>query len=254
MKPVAVIPMNDPEGKYFPHLRAIYPQLRRIFARMYTCVNPSTQKALPDQIAWLTADDFFVVNQYVESRSVGTEFTELFSRAAAECPPEQVLHLCFIDRVAFALQTAHQAAFIADIQQLLPAATPRIFQRSEQAWETHPDNYRQIEQFVTYVGQLLLGRSLDFAWCHMAVQAQHLLEALATVRSEDLSFFAELVLALPPKIHMQAVDWLAWEDPFFTGDDPAALKAAREMSVAETHKRLGYAIPMLQHIQAASLE
>jgi hypothetical protein len=42
------------------------------------------------------------------------------------------------------------------------------------------------------------------------------------------------------------VDWLAWEDPFGLGADPKALKATRESSLEETHKRLAYVIPMLE--------
>ena len=64
---------------------------------------------------------------------------------------------CFdgaIDRIAFALQSSHQAGFIQDIQQVMPEDTPLIFQRSEAAWATHPSNYHQLEQMVMQVGQL----------------------------------------------------------------------------------------------------
>ena len=39
MKPAAVIPMNDPEGKFFPHLRTITLVLQTIFQRVFVSVT-----------------------------------------------------------------------------------------------------------------------------------------------------------------------------------------------------------------------
>lgn len=60
---------------------------------------------------------------------------------------------------------------------------------------------------------------------------------------------AELVLNLKDKIQTQAVEWLAWEDPFIYGRDAQQLKQEREQSIAETRKRLAYVIPMLQLLE-----
>ena len=49
----------------------------------------------------------------------------------------------------------------------------------------------------------------------------------------------------------RSVDWLAWEDPFIFNEDAAKLKAEREDSLYEIHKRLAYVIPMLQLLNQA---
>lgn len=239
------MPMNDPNGVMFPHLEAITPQLKDIFDRAFVSVTAVTQKVQPDYMAWLAADDFFQAVYHENDVPVGDDFMALYANAAVSCHPDQVLHLCFIDRVAFALQTNHQQAFVSDIQAVQPENTPLIFQRSVRAWDTHPQNYRKMEQIVTEVGELLFKRTLDFGWCHLAIQAGELLSILPHIKNRDLSMIAEFTLVLKDKVQMKDVDWLSWEDPFIYTRDPQQMKAEREQSLAETHKRLAYAIPML---------
>lgn len=254
MSPTLVIPMNDPDGIMFPHLEAITPLLKDLFSQAFVSVTPITQQTVPEYISWLEADDFFRITRHKTAVTLGTDFLTLYAHAASTSDPRQVLHLCFIDRVAYALQSEHKASFTADIQAVKPNQTPLIFQRSQQAWQTHPRNYREIEQMVTKAGEWLFGSSLDFSWCHIAIQAQQLLAVIPKIKSRDLSFFAEVVLAMRETVVTQEVDWLAWEDPFITACDAQALKSTREASMHETQKRLAYVIPMLQHLVAASKE
>lgn len=251
MAAVFVTPIHDPSGVMFPHLFAITPQLQTLFDRTFLSITPSTQANHPQAVARLLADDFFDVFLPQDVLPVGTELTLLYRHAAAACPPETILHLCFIDRVAFALQSQYQPQFSADIQTLTPTQTPLIFQRSAAAWRTHPRNYRQLEQMVTATGQMLLGQSLDFAWCHLAVQAGELRAILPRVQRTDFSVCAELVLFLRATIQTRDVDWLAWEDPLILGRPARQLKREREQSVTEARKRLAYVLPMLQVLQAA---
>jgi hypothetical protein len=123
---------------------------------------------------------------------------------------------------------------------------PLIFQRSAIAWSSHPRNYFEIESFVTTIGRILFGRSLDYAWCHLVVQASQLTEILPLVRNADLSMVAEMILLLQADIKSKEVDWLAWEDPFVMSRDPEELKRERENSPEETGKRLSYAMPMVE--------
>ena len=141
---------------------------------------------------------------------------------------------------------------MADIWAVGSEQAPLIFQRSEAAWETHPSNYRELEQMVTRVGELLFNRSLDFAWCHLVVQAEQLQALTPYIRHCDISMIAEFVLLLRDKIQTKAVDWLAWEKPFTDGRDPQQFKQAQENSLAETQKRLSYVVPMLQLLQEAA--
>jgi hypothetical protein len=82
--------------------------------------------------------------------------------------------------------------------------------------------------------------------------AGHLRPVLPHVKHRDISMIAEIVLLLQESIQTRDVDWLAWEDPFVYRRDPERLKAEREQSLAETHKRLAYVIPMLELLHRAS--
>src|SRR5262249_16855456 len=104
---------------------------------------------------------------------------------------------------------------------------------------------QNIEQFLTYVGELLLGQRLDFAWCHLAVRVSQLQAILPRVHNHDFSILGEMVILLRDKIQTKEVDWLAWEDPFILSPEPIQLKSESEIRQQETRKRLSYAIPIL---------
>lgn len=252
MKPVAIIPMNDPNGLLFPHLKAITPALKELFGCVFVSVPPTTRKALPKYIEWLDGDDFYDVTYHNQGVSIGDDFVTLYAHAASVSAPKQILHLCFIDRVAFALQSEHQGAFVTDIQDVRREQMPLIFRRSAKAWQTHPTNYYELEHMVTRVGEMLFEKSLDFAWCHIAIQANQLQKVIAQIQRRDMSFFAEMVLAMIDTVKTREVDWLSWEDPFILSKADQKLKVERETSIEETHKRLAYVIPMLQLLDNAS--
>ena len=129
---------------------------------------------------------------------------------------------------------------------------PVIFQRSDFAWATHPQNYRQLEGIVTTVGKNLFGRELDYAWCHIAVPAKRLREIMPLVKNPNLSMVAEMIFYMQDEIHTCDVDWLAWEDPFVLSRDAAGLKQERENSLEETNKRLRYILPMIETLTRLS--
>jgi hypothetical protein len=253
MQPVIVMPMHDPAGIMFPNLKAITPQLKCTFARAFVSVTPITQETQPSSMAWLRQDGFFQALYHPSDVPVGRDFSALYARAAAACPPDQILHLCFIDRVAFALQSDYREQFLADVQAVKPEETPLLFQRSKAAWDTHPSNYHEFEAILTHVGRLLFKKDLDFAWCHLAVQAGQLGAVLPRLKNCDMSVLAEIVVRLRDQVQTQDVDWLAWEDPFVYTRDAQELKAEREGSDAENRKRLAYVIPMLQVLYQAVL-
>lgn len=252
MQPSIVMPMNDPRGVVFPHLKAVTPTLKSLFARAFVSTSPATRKAQYDHFEWLENEGFYEVLCHETDLPVGDDFLALYQKAATSCHPDEILHLCFPDRIAFALQTEHRESFIDDVRKLQKQQTPMIFQRSERAWETHPANYRDIEQMITMTGEHLFRKSLDFAWCHLAARAGLLAEVLPGVKSHDLTIEAEIVLLLGDKIQNKTVDWLAWEDPFIFSRDAQELKREREQSQQETRKRLSYAVPMLQFLYQAT--
>jgi hypothetical protein len=247
--PTAVMPFNDPTGSMYTHLQAVQPLLRQAFSQVFLSIPEETASLHPAHVQALQQDPFFNLLRLPKTVPVGAHFAALYRHAAAESPPEQVLHLCYPDRLAFALQTRHRQQWLDDIAAVTPQRTPLIFHRSAYAWGTHPQNYVKIEQFATTLGELALGVSLDFAWCHMAVQAGWLRQVMPQVRNADISMVAEMVLQDVHAFRTQEVDWLEWEDAFYSPLPEGELKRQREASLAETQKRLNYVLPMLELIQ-----
>jgi hypothetical protein len=200
----------------------------------------------------LRADGFFTIIPIDRDRQIGEHFHYLYQHAAEIAPAGQMIHLCYLDRVAFALEGEYRDPFLADIDSLATVDAPIIFQRSGIAWATHPQNYRQLEGIVTVVGSNLFGRELDYAWCHIAVPAGRLREILPWVKNPDLSMVAEMIFYMQDEIHTRDVDWLSWEDPFIFSREPAELKHERENSLEETNKRLKYVLPMIETLTRLS--
>lgn len=251
MQPVLVFPMNDPNGLLFPHLQTLTPLLKALFSQAILSVPVSTRNYQSSYISWLQTEDFFDILYFDDDPPVGDAFANLYRYSAQLCEPDQLLHLSYIDRLAFILQTEHREQFIADVQALDGEQMPLIFHRSSAAWDTHPTNYREIEQMATKVGEFLYGKTLDFAWCHLVAKTSQLRPVLEQIDNQNISMVAEIVIALRDIIHTQEVDWLAWEDPFITDSDPQLLKLSRENSAQENLKRLSYVVPMLQHLYDA---
>ncbi|MBN2393940.1 MAG: hypothetical protein JXR84_24620 [Anaerolineae bacterium] len=249
--PVVVMPYHDPEGEMVRHLETILFDLKRMFRCVFVGVTPATSAAQPAAIEWLTADPFFDVTYRKPDIGVGEQFRALYAHAAAACAPSEVLHLCFLDRVAYALETAHRVAFIKDVLAVHGTGTPLMFHRSEAAWRTHPQNYHDIEMMATRTGEWLFGKTLDFAWCHLVIRAGLLREIMPGTKNADISMLAEMTLLLCDKLVSKDVDWLAWEDPFILGCDAVRLRIERENNPRETQKRLAYIMPTLQLIASA---
>jgi hypothetical protein len=251
MKPSLAFPFNNPDEKQFHHLQTVLPDLKEHFERAYICPPLSTLQHV-GQMQHLQSDKFFTIIPIDRERQIGEHFHHLYQHAAEAAPAEQIIHLCYLDRIAFALAGQYRDAFLADIDSLSAADVPVIFQRSEFAWATHPQNYRRLEGSVTIVGNNLFGRELDYAWCHIAVSARQLRKILPLVRNPDLSMVAEMIYYMQNEIHIREVDWLAWEDPFIYARDAAELKRERENSLEETNKRLRYILPMIETLTRLS--
>jgi hypothetical protein len=251
MRPALAFPYNDPHGTMLPHLLAILPDLKNHFERAYLAPPPSTLQWLKPTGQILT-DSFFTVFPAEEEKQLGESFSYLYRRAAETADPEQPLHLCYLDRISFALEGDYRDSFLADINSLSSEDLPLIFQRSEYAWNTHPQNYYELEGMVTIVGKNLFSRELDYAWCHIVVLAGQLRRIMPLVKNADLSMVAEMIFYMQDDIKTRDVDWLAWEDPVIFNRDAAELKHERENSLVETQKRLKYVLPMIETLTRLS--
>ncbi len=249
MRPVIVIPLHDPQGQVLPHLHRVTPMLCQAFAGGFASVTHETKARQPNWIERLEESGFYRLTVQRPAASLGERFRALYAEAAAGCDADQPLHLCFADRVAFALAGTHRQAFLQDVRACATGPLPLLFQRSRAAWQTHPRNYRQVEAMATGAGALLLGRSLDWTWCHLVVAAAQLRAVLPCLAQREISVLGELLLALLRAEHdvrTRDVDWLAWEDPFIFDRPADELRREREGSVAETRKRLDYVISSLE--------
>lgn len=246
MLPAIVFPFHDTDGLMFSHLETITPQLKKLFAQAFVSISPLTEQAQAKRVSQLKADEFFKLNFNEPNTIVGDHFLAAYKNAVTHCSPAQILHLCTIDRVVFALQTEHKTQFMADLEAASREPGPVLFQRSEAAWQTHPRNYRDIEHLAIKAGEILFNQSLDFVWCHLVIQAQQLEEILPRIKNHDYIIFPEIVLLLKDQLKTKDVDWLAWEDPFIFSRDLGQMKEEWENSRSEYRKRLAYTIPILQ--------
>ena len=235
----------------FRHLQVILPNLKEHFEHAYICPPLSTLEHT-EHIQQLKADNFFTIFPIDRELQIGEHFAYLYRCTAETANPGQVIHLCYLDRLAFALEGEYRNSFLADIDSLSLGDVPLIFQRSYTAWETHPQNYRDLEGIVTKVGLNLFGKELDFAWCHIAVLAGQLREIMPLVKNPDLSMVAEMIFYLREEVKTRDADWLAWEDPFVLSRDVNELKSERENSLQETKKRLRYVLPMIETLTSLS--
>jgi hypothetical protein len=253
MLPSIAFPYHDPDLKMFPHLRAILPDLKASFKRAYIC-PPYHTRQHADLMEWLAKDEFFAVFPLDRQMEIGEHFAYLYMNAARTADPDEIIHLAYIDRLSFALRGQYREQFQRDVNSLRSEDLPLIFLRSATAWSTHPENYREIESFITTVGRILFGKSLDYAWCHLVVRATQLREIMPLVGNRDLSMVTEMILRLQSDIKTKEVDWLGWEDPFILVRDPEELKRERENSPAETQKRLTYAVRMVETMVQFALD
>lgn len=241
---------HDLGGEVLRALRMCTPALKELFQGTLLSLTPPTLEAHPVLCQSFQEDDYFQVfiprQMLIGNQTVGEQFRSFYTWCLQRVPPDMLVHLAFPDRVAFALLTDHAPAFIQAVTSLQVEETPLIYHRSATAWQTHPTNYRVLEDMVTRAGEMLLGKCLDFAWAHIAVQAARLSEALPKTRQNDWSFVAELVLRLEPGLKTRNVDWLAWEDPFILGLDAECLRQEREDDPEETRFRMSYVASMLQ--------
>ncbi len=247
--PVIISPLHDPTGLVFEHIHQITPELKELYNQIYLSISPATAERQKAHVDRAQSDPFFVVNFNQSGSLPGDHYLTGYHFAINQNSADQIFHLCDLDRVAFALNTSHRQAFIADVHWATEIAKtqPVLFQRSERAWDTYPENYRQIEQMIIKVGEMLLGEYYEFAWSYMVTRADQLAAMLPRIRSNDFGILIEIILVLRDRLQKKKVDWLSWEDPYILGRDTNELRRERENSQQETIKRLRGMLPFFEH-------
>jgi hypothetical protein len=246
MRPAIVLPFHDPNGILLSHVERVEADLKRKFDRAFLSISPVTANYQAERLELLAQDPFFILNENLPDTLPGDHYRAAYLNAVRHCPPHQQLHLCDIDRVAFALQSPHRAEFLQSLEWVTGESQPVLFQRSPAAWITHPKPYREAEAIAIQLGHLLFGHYYDFAWSYLVVSAGVLAAILPTFVHRDFGLLAEIVLALRTTLLTREVNWLAWEDPFILGCDVDKLRAERESDSAETRKRLLWNAPIIR--------
>jgi hypothetical protein len=246
LRPAIVLPFHDPSGMLLAQLERIRPRLRTLFAHAFLSISPATVEAHGGWVAQFAQDEFFLINFNEPGTRFGDHYLAAYHSATARCSPQQVLHLCDIDKVACYLQGPDCKLFLDDLNSAGQGELPLLFQRSQKAWESYPHHYRKAERLAIQLGELLFGQTYDFAWSHLVIQAGQLADILPQVTRRDTGILAEIVLLLRQQLHTKVVDWLVWEDPFIYGRDAEKLRQERDASSTETRKRLMGIQPLME--------
>src|SRR5574339_323759 len=117
LPPALVFPFSDPNGTMFHHLQIVLPDLKMHFEHAYICPPLSTRRQV-ESMQELRADNFFTIFPVDREMQIGEHFAYLYQHAAEAAQPDQVLHLCFLDRLAFALEGIYKDSFLCDVDSL----------------------------------------------------------------------------------------------------------------------------------------
>lgn len=246
--PSLVFPFHDPNNIELKFLKQAFGEMKANFKTAFVSITPKTVDANPEAVEFLNKESFFVTNLNPPDSFAGDHFVNAFKNALEHSKPEEILHLCTSDRLAFALLTSYKQSFLEEISKLDFRDAPRLYARSAQAWASHPRNYQAAEAMVTKVGEILFNVTLDFTWCHLALTAEKLANVLVKLNAHDFVVFAQLVFNVKDELQMKEVDWLAWEDPYIFEKSAEALKTERENDPKEIEKRMNYVLPEIKYL------
>jgi hypothetical protein len=233
---------HDPAGKYDQLIKSTIDLLLNTFESICVGATPATVSKNKAMLNFLSEKGCFIFENE-ENTNIGDHYRNAL-KIATDFPGRNDIFFGFIDRVLFALNTQYKSDFFNSINQKFEDLV--LFERSDLAWSTHPDNYRQIEQLTNKLGAFLLGKELELATCGFLIKSDLAIRLLANSTEKTFSAGAEWIilsylLGITPKT--QKVDWLSWEDPFIEGIDPVTLKTQKENDKMEVIKRLEGNLP-----------
>lgn len=240
-------PYHDPDGCYNSVFQELLSQLKRNFTHITLSVTPSTKENNYEFLQFLEKNGVYIF--YNKQRSSVSNHSINALRTAFEGSKDKIF-FGFIDRILYSLALNRQ-----DFINSLGSAKEEscvIFQRSEKAWSTHPDNYRQVEKMVSGMLQLLAGKDLELNPCAFLFDVKTAKTLVDQSKTQGWSIWGEWVLLiLKNRIPYTAinVDWLSWEDPFWEKEELPVLKSRKESSPEETLKRLQMNLPIANLLQ-----
>jgi len=241
--PVLTYTYYDPRGRREMALRRELPVLRATFAQICVSAIPP----LHDEFLKSLEAEGCAVYHNVPGASVGDHARAALRLGIEHAPRDGFIFYGFDDRILYALDSEWRALFLDDMRAE-PGADAVVFERTPAAWATHPDNYREIERMVSRAFELLCGRWIELGICALMMSAHAAEIVLPQSTAAGFEVWGEWVLlALRERLAVttHAVDWLAWEDPYWENVAPERLKREREISREETRRRIYMNAPCL---------
>ena len=156
---ILVFPHHDPKGLYNETFRAQLHTLQREFDAVCMSVTAATLENNAKFLRFLK-DKGCIVHTSSPDASLGTQARAALQLALDQMTSTGCIFFGFIDRILFALATDFRDRFISDLGTYRRHECV-VFERSETAWKTHPSNYREVEQMVSKVFQLLWHKDLE---------------------------------------------------------------------------------------------
>lgn len=208
-------PYYDPTGKYNQSFQRQLPALKSAFNAICLSVVPPTAHGNADFVRYLE-EQRCLTFRHPAGTLHGAHSREALRLGLDRAQPGESIFFGFLDRILFALETDWRDRFLSDLKTLCSNDFV-LFERSEAAWQTHPDNFREIEQMVSRMFEFMHGQSIDLMPCGFIFSRSTAEVILAQSISASTEVWGEWVLlALKNKIPItrQKVDWLAWKDPY----------------------------------------
>jgi len=241
--PVLTFPYHDPRGQRESALRRELPALRGAFAQICVSAIPP----LREEFLQLLEAERCVVYRNALGTSVGDHARAALHLGLEHAPRDGFIFYGFDDRILYALNSEWRTPFLDDMRAE-PGADVVVFERTPAAWATHPDNYREIEQMVSRALEMVCGRRIELGVSALMMSARAAEIILPQSRAAGFEVWGEwvlLALSAGLAVTTRAVDWLAWEDPYWESVAPERLKREREGSPEETRRRIMMNAPCL---------
>lgn len=243
---IVVFPYYDPTGKYNESFQRQLPILKSAFDSICLSVVPPTANDNADFVRYLEEQGCLMFHNAANTL-YGMHSRGALRLALEHAGPQQSIFFGFEHRLLFALDTQWQDSFLRDIRTFQSCECV-LFERSRAAWDTHPANSREIEQMVSRMFEFMHGQFIDLMPCAFIFSYSTASVILSQSISASTEVWGEWVLlAMKNRIPItrQAVDWLAWKDPYWEHIEPEKLKHIRETSQQETIKRIKMNVPTM---------
>ncbi len=242
---ILTFPYYDPSGRYNHAFQRQLETLQSAFDAVCVSVASPTGKDNASFVRYLEAQGCATFDNPAGA-TIGKQSREALRLALARAQVRQPIFFGFLDRILFTLETEWRWQFLQDLK-VYRSAEFLMFERSQAAWDTHPENYREIEQMVSRMFELFCGRSIELMPCALLLSYDAASSILSQSSSPSYEVWAEwTLLAMRSGIPVttRKVDWLAWEHPHWKGVDSTELKRCREASPDEVIKRIEMNVPV----------